>query len=444
MLEDAKLLDDDYEDGAGRRTWGSSIELNGVTYATSLFWQPLQNSSDYMQEIEDASNTILEGADLFCIKGGKAPQFGICVSHEGYKKGETVAAVALATALSDVSSFVAVFKTAEGWWYTCIRNDIILSDGDMLFLTEDAAKDQFMAMMAVPDWGKKIAPKEWGIEDTEDLRLSDLIQRGATAKLQKIKGLRGSKLLLVIGISAAVGLWLLSSLIDKIFFAPPKRPVVVPVRPKIAQQVTQAAPIQKPWDNIKNPEQVMQNCYEGISQLATILPPGWKIGNLTCSNNTVATSWHREVGHLSWAEEALKDSNLKLSGYSFSGNGNDLSASLTMSPLETLSSPPDKSSTELRNILNEQFQSLGLTISLTDESKQVDQPAMQGSVGKGPQARPASAPLVFRSLRFNFRSTHNPTTWIKLLTKYSGLEIRLITYSPNDRVWNYEGAIYVL
>ncbi len=443
MLEDAKLLDD-YDDGAPRRTWGTTLELNGVTYATSIFWQPLQNSNDYMQEIEDASNTILEGADLFCIKGGKAPQFGICVSHEGYKKGETVAAVALATSLSDVSSFVAVFKTSEGWWYTCVRNDIILSDGDMLFLTEEEAKDQFMSMMAVPDWGKKIAPKEWGIEDTEDLRLSDLIQRGATAKLQKIKGLRGSKLLAVIGISAVVGLWLLSSLIDKIFLAPPKRPVVVPVRPKIAQPAAQVVPIQKPWDNIKNPKQVMQNCYEGISQVASILPPGWKIGTLTCSDNTVATTWRREVGHLSWAEEALKDSNLKFSGYSFSGTGNDLTASLTMSPLETLASPPEKTSTELRNILNEKFQSLGLTITLTDESKQVSQPTPQAPVGKGPQARPANSSVTFRALKFNFRSTHNPTTWVDLLTKYSGLEIRLITYSPNDRVWNYEGAIYVL
>ena len=89
MLEDAKLLDDDYEDGVGRRSWGTLIEIDGVNYATSLFWQPLQNHNDYIFEIEEASNSVLEGADLFCIKGGKAPQFGICVSHEGYKNGET-------------------------------------------------------------------------------------------------------------------------------------------------------------------------------------------------------------------------------------------------------------------------------------------------------------------------------------------------------------------
>ena len=166
MLEEAKLLDDDY-DADGRRTWGTNIELDGVTYATSLFWQPLQNKDDPFTEVGEASEGVMEGADLFCIKQGKAPQFGICASKEGYKSGENVAAVTLATAMADRSSFVAVFKVDNGWWYTCIRNDIILSDGDMLFLNEQEAKDQFLSMLAVPDWGRKIAPPEWGIEETE-------------------------------------------------------------------------------------------------------------------------------------------------------------------------------------------------------------------------------------------------------------------------------------
>ena len=143
MLDEAKLEEEDYDNSGAKRSWGTSITVDGTAYATSLFWQPLQNTSDPFQEVEDASAGVLEGADLFCIKGGKAPQFGICVSHEGYKSGELVAAVALATAMSNVASYVAVFKTSEGWWYTCIRNDIILSDGDMLFLDEEEAKNQF-------------------------------------------------------------------------------------------------------------------------------------------------------------------------------------------------------------------------------------------------------------------------------------------------------------
>lgn len=425
MLEEAKLLDDDIEKTSAKRSWGTSITVDGTTYATSLFWQPLQNASDPFQEVEEASAGVLEGADLFCIKGGKAPQFGICVSHEGYKSGETVGAVALATALSDIGSYIAVFKTPEGWWYTCIRNDIILSDGDMLFLSEEEAKNQFMSMLAVPDWGKKIAPKEWGIEETEQMDLGDILMRGAKSKLQKIKALRGTKLLMVIVISAVVGIWLLSSLIDTIFLTPTVRPVVVPVKPKVVQKAEPVVEI-KPWEKVPNPTEVMQNCYEGIVALNKIMPPGWGIGNIICSNGSAATSWGRNVGRISWAKKALDDSGLQFSGYSFSGDGNSLSATLTLPKAQEQLSPPQKTFANLQNELNDTFQSIGVRIGLsTDTAK-------------------SSTGAAYRMIKFSLDSEYNPQTWVDLLTKYSGLEIKVISYSPATKIWHYEGTIYVL
>ncbi len=439
MLEEARLLDEDIDAGSTIKNWGTSINVNGETYATSLFWQPLQNASDPFQEVEDASAGVLDGADLFCIKNGKAPQFGICVSHEGYNSGQNVAAVALATALSDIGSFIAVFKTNNGWWYTCVRNDIILSDGDMLFLTEEEAKEQFISMLAVPDWGKKIAPKEWDLEDTEEFDLAEILQRGAKAKLQKIKALRGTKLLLVIAISAVVGIWLLSSLVDKLFLTPTVKPVIVPIKPKALPKVTAPAPIEvpKPWEKIANQEEIMKNCYEGIKNLSSILPPGWQIGDLACANNKVATNWIRNtsVGRLSWAKKALVESGLDFAGYSFSPNGELLSASLNLPMVEEALSPPEKAITELQDELNETFQSLGLSVTLSMDAVQVSSPAVNGqpSVGKS-----------YQRLLFSFTSEHNPLIWASLLTKYSGLEIKIITYSTSNRMWNYEGAIYVL
>lgn len=425
MLEEAKLLDDDIDNGSAKKSWGSSITIDGVSYATSLFWQPLQNASDPFQEVEEASAGVLEGADLFCIKGGKAPQFGICVSHEGYKSGETVAAVALATSLSDIGSFIAVFKTAEGWWYTCIRNDIILSDGDMLFLSEEEAKEQFLSMLAVPDWGKKIAPKEWEIEDTEQLDLAEVLARGAKSKLQKIKALRGGKLFAVIAVSAVVGLWLLSSLVDTLFLTPTVRPVVVPVKPKVVPKVEQVVEV-KPWEKVPNPQQVMKNCYQGIVALDKILPPGWVIGAISCNNGSAATSWVRNVGRVAWAKKALDDSGLKFSGYSFSSNGSSLSATLALDKAEEQLSPPQKRAIELRDELNDTFQSIGVPIALSTETTK------------------SSTGTIYQMIKFSLNSEYNPLTWLDLLTKYSGLEIKLITYSPNDKIWHYEGTIYVL
>ena len=60
MLEDANLADDDYDGRNVQRSWGTSITVGGTTYATSLFWQPLQNVTDPFQEVEDASEGVLE------------------------------------------------------------------------------------------------------------------------------------------------------------------------------------------------------------------------------------------------------------------------------------------------------------------------------------------------------------------------------------------------
>ena len=159
MLEDENLLNNDFE-YSNNHAVGTSILLDGATYATNLFWQPIQNANDFMPEIEEASADIIEGADLFAVKSGKSPQFGICVSHEGYKVGTNVAAIALMSTLSNYSSIVGVFKVDNGWWYVCSRNDVILSDGDMLYLDEEEAKSQLSSMLTVPDWDKKFAPAE--------------------------------------------------------------------------------------------------------------------------------------------------------------------------------------------------------------------------------------------------------------------------------------------
>ena len=423
MLEDAKLLDDDYDDG--RRTWGTSIELDGVTYATSLFWQPLQNKDDPFTEVGEASEGVMEGADLFCIKQGKAPQFGICASKEGYKSGENVAAVTLATAMADKSSFIAVFKVDNGWWYTCVRNDIILSDGDMLFLNEQDAKNQFLSMLAVPDWGRKIAPPEWNLEETEYLDLNKLMSQGMRAKLQKIKALRGTKLMVVIAISAIIGLWLLSSIINGIFLAPPKRPIIAPVAPKVVKPVEKIPEI-KPWEKISDPEQVMLNCYKAVQDVVTIMPPGWVIGNISCSTGGLTTSWTREVGKISWIEQALDMSGITFSGRSISDNGNSLIASVPLPKIKQISSPPLKNDIDLKNTLNNLFQSIGQSVNLSSF------------------AYTSPEQNVYRSVQFKFSSIHNPSVWSDLLTKFSGLDITMIRYNTRDKTWEYEGAIYVL
>lgn len=425
MLDDAKLLDEDYEEGSGK-TWASSIVVDGITYATNLFWQPLQNTEDPISDVSEASEGILEGADLFCIKQGKAPQFGICVSKQGYKSGELAGAITAATAFENLSSFVAVFKVNTGWWYICVRNDIILSDGDMVFLNENDAKSQFMSMMAVPDWEKKIAPAEWNIDGTEDIDLTALMKKGAKSKLQKINALRGTKLLVVVSISVIVAMWLLFTIIDSIFLAPPKRPMITaPIKPKVVQPVKQIPEV-KPWEKLIDSKHLMTVCYEHIAAVSQILPPGWSIGEVSCDKAGVKTEWKRESGRMIWMSEALSNFPVKISSQAYTDDGNTLSVTVPVGNIPTVSTAPTQRLGDLKVTLNDLFQAIGQQVKLSDYSY------------TSPQN------TVYRSVKFKFTSDNNPLVWRDLLTKFSGLEIIMIKYNKDSEKWDYEGAIYAL
>lgn len=422
MLEDAKLLNEEY---GRKRVSGTEFVLNGNIYAASLFWQQLQNSEDQISEVKEVANNVLEGSDLFCIRPGKAPQFGVCVSSEGYKKGDIAAAIAVATALSDKSSFMGVFKVSSGWWYICVRNDIILADGDMLFLNEIDAKDQFYSMLNVPDWDVKIAPADWGIEGTEDVPLESLLNKGGIVKLEKINALRGIKLYLSLAAIAFICIWAVFELIDIVFNSYPKHPILKPVKVKQVQKV-QEPPEIKPWEKILNPTEVMSQCYGGAQDLVKILPPGWKIEGITCTPSSITTSWRREIGRVLWIDKALDVSGLAFSSRSVSPDGSHLIASLPIKNVSTITSAPNKNTVDLTNTLNDLFQAMGQKISLRATSY------------TSPRKN------VYRSVVFSFSSNHDPLTWNDILIRFPGLEIKTIRYNINNKMWQYEGAIYVL
>jgi len=427
VLEDANLDENTTNalDKEEAKAWGTRFEVEGREYAASLFWQPLQNRDDPYTEVIEASESVLEGADLFALKPGKAPQFGLCISFQGYAKKMPAAAVTVATALSDRTSFLAVFKVSNGWWYVCARNDMILVDGDMLFLNEEDAKEQFMSMLAVPDWGRKIAPVEWGLEETEPISLISLLSKGSESYLQKVHALRGAKLFGLVAVIGILSVWLVSTLINSVFLAPPPKPIIAPV-PVRKIETTPPPPEPKPWESIDDPQAVMLNCFKATQDVVGIVTPGWKINGITCTPTGLVTSWSREVGRLTWIDKALTDSGITFTSKSISPNGTDMIVSVPIEDIKKVNSPPEKNEVDLINTINDLFQAIQMPISMSNET------------WTSPKK------TVFKSVKFSFSSNHDPLQWIDLLTKFSGLKITTIKYDINNNNWYYEGAIYVL
>lgn len=125
-------------------------------------------------------------------------------------------------------------------------------------------------------------------------------------------------------------------------------------------------------------------------------------------------------------KKALEDSGIKFSGILYSETGDQATVSLQFGPVAQKKSPPAYATQQLKLILNDFFQGIGQKISMTNASF------------TSPEHN------VYRSVVFKFSSKYKPVVWRDLLMKFSGLEIKSITYTPSTKQWDYEGAIYVL
>ena len=108
--DDVLIGQDTEEDENSEPSWGPTMVVNDTTYAVTLFWQPLQDTNDPYPEVQETVDNFMEGADLFCLRQGTSPQYGIGNSTEGHKAGMPSAAAAIAELFQDKPSSVAFLK----------------------------------------------------------------------------------------------------------------------------------------------------------------------------------------------------------------------------------------------------------------------------------------------------------------------------------------------
>lgn len=406
------------------KAWKSTFKEGDVTYAASLFWQPLLNEDKPLPEVKEAAENILEGADLYVTRKGKSAQFGMAASSQGFTKGLPSAAIALISGLGNVTSFLGVFKVDTGWWYICYRNDVILSDGDTLFINERDAKNQFISMLAVPDWDMIFAPEEWAIEDTKHVDLDPLLKRGLQVKLEKIDGSNDTIMLAVIVLCFAIILWFAYSSLKDLFFSAPETPIIAPVEQVEEEELP---PEPKPWEELTNPIDVMRNCYLGVQKIVEVVTPGWSLEGITCDPNSgLVTSWKRDLGRLTWIEQALDVSGVQFTSRVLSRDGNTVMVTVPIEKAKTFNSPPEYEEDDLINTINDINQALDINIALA------------------PKTWVSPRGTQYKLMEFNISSNNDPLIWIELLMKFSGLSITNITYDVNSATWTYKGEIYEL
>lgn len=440
-------------DGLEDKAPKSTIKVGKTNYAIGMFWQPLQDVDDPIPEIRETMESDI-GANLYTIHYGRAPQYGIGKTEKGHKEGQPVGAIAVLDALSDRSSFVAVFKIDEGWWFLVARNDLILPEEDVLYHTEQEAKDAFYSMMAVPDWGYKIAPASWNIDDAEEITAETLLKKGAQVRLYSLSAIRGTKVLLTIALSllALVGLAVFSVLkfIDKEQEAPT---YIEPIVPQTSMQTVEPErEDEKPWQKLVSVPAFLEKCWIDSYQLKSMQIPGWKLNRIVCTHAGISTGWNKtgeKATRVAWIETALKDQ-YKIKGdvqINTSGTAATLKVKYENLPIAPSAvATPTLSLPKLRRELVDISQALSMSIPLSEGQVVVAAPKPpQGS--QNAQNAPQQASKVYKYLTFSFTSSMDPPAWEAFFKPFTGLEITKIEYNPTSdsaltNNWKYEGRIY--
>ena len=424
------------------------IRFGRQQYAIGLFWQPLQDVDDPIPEIRETMESEA-ASDLYAIHYGRSPQYGIGSTKKGHKAGLSAGAIAVLDSLSDRSSFVAVFKVEAGWWFLVARNDLILPEEDVLYRTEDEARDAFFAMLAVPDWGYKIAPAEWSIDDTEQMDLEKLLQEGQQVRLFSLGAMRGMKILGIIAILTIIlvcsFVYVMYAFINREKNEPVK---IEPVAPLVSIQPQEPQrEEEKPWEKLVSVPALLARCQVDAYQLKSMTIPGWGLNQIVCTPSGIQTGWSKKwakAGRIAWIETGIKDQ-YRIRGHNPSVNetGTAASISFVFDDLPIVVSTPTLPLNKIRRELTDISQALSLPINMSVGSITINLPKPQEEKDKSNQ----DYVKVYNYLAFSFSSSMDPMIWESFFNKFNGLEVTKIEYNPNSTSaltnnWRYEGRIY--
>lgn len=421
------------------RTSSGVVSVDGQKYAVSLMWQPIQNIDDPQPEIRETMESEVD-ANLYCLRQTPVAQYGIGRTTLGHRDGMPSLAAAVASALTEYESFCAVFQVHEGWWFVSVRNNLILAEEDILFTTEEEAKRAYTSMMAVPGWDACIVPAEWGIENTLQYHLDDLVQKGRKIRLQEINAAKKTYFLLFIAILIIIVISGLIYMFINLWRSVFPNQTIQPIqKPQVIQPVAPAPEKPKPWEKITDAQALVQECWNNIYQIKSISFPGWKQNLISCTKTGITTTWTKDAseGLLSWIKFGINEYQFTDLVVDIAPGGTTATGNVIFPNLNAIASLPTLTTLQLREDLSEIQQSTGLQIQFSEQTL-LDPP------NRPDGSRPPNQ-KSYSYFSFSTTSDFTPWEWLKFFNKFSGLELIKIEYNPsNDTTtkWKYEGRIY--
>jgi hypothetical protein len=409
------------------------INFHHKKYATGLFWQPLgvgNTAHGYAKQL--ARNTDKK-YNLFTEYKSMV---GLVNSRDGARVGMPSAAVEIVNSLSELVSFLGVFKYGEYFYLIAVRNGIIIRD--ILIDREDVARKTYTELINIPDWGALFAPSGWGIPKSQEKDLADLVKHGNFAKLHQISVVKSIVPSILFAVLFTLfGVYVLTHPIsnntggkkpglNSELAAEYRRQIELKKQEIIDKKLEEKPeePIQYPYDNLPNVAERANLCYKAIAFVMQPIP-GWNQTYAKCDTDYVFANFTRDFGTLNDFYEI--GAQLMPGAIVQQVSDDEIIVRVKLPKLNTFASLDERDQVTVMRDIATNFQQININANIqpvTDTISRGDKTEDLHIVEVG-----ASSKLI-------------PSEFIHIFDGFSGVYMTSISWRANTRMWNYEVIIY--
>ena len=287
---------------------GSGVVTVGRrTYAVGLYWEN-SPSSRVVAAAKEAASQPGQRADFYAIRAGKkdgrVPQFGLGQAASGHKASMPAFAGCLAN--QQPGSWAGAFRLREGTVVTVVRDDLIVPDGDQLFLDENEARERLLQEISFGGLQRIFAPESWAIPGSDNMPITLLIDERRDVSLRNvttprsvwIAGTAGAIFVLAI---LAFGLYEQNLAAKREADEAKRLSALAEVRRTAAniafgeQKPPPYPPPERKWESKPPVLAIVDACRAGLNKIPGAVA-GWHMSQVKCDPGALTANWVREKG----------------------------------------------------------------------------------------------------------------------------------------------------
>lgn len=416
------------------------ISIGAERFAVSMIW----TGRDEDVSIKDHARNISKSRSLagsvqpvpnLWVEDRAANLIGLsAAASSGQKKGMRV----LVTSLADDrigARWIGAFRVAgvlDAWWIASMRDGKVFED-QMVFGRHEA-EEIFMSSLEAPDWNAIIAPPEWGIPGSSDIRIGEIVGAKRGLRLRHVDPLRANMPRLILGgmvvAVAAGGLYAWSDMRAR------QAAEMERLREE-AQNVLRVKPEDYPWHRASPIEAFIDTCRSEIER-SIFLVPGWESQPISCTarrgSGAISLGWTRTSGRISWLKSGIPP---EFPRPVLEGDGERASFARTFEiavDAEALSREPwdaDVMTARLR----ERFQSFDIALSMRE--KRDEGSRVRRKKGEAAPLRP-----IFNHHEVQIQIAASPMDYVALLEDVPALVPDALIYNVATDGWSLLVNVY--